>query len=148
MLCHFQNCLYIFPITDNFTLFYLNDLDNAVPFSGQGISWKSDRETKFQNPSGGISEFDNFAKPKDWIKPISALDNQMKNEDFIVWMRVAAFPTFRKLYRKLDRNSAINTNFREGLKLGEYTLKIGYSESHLFICICLLRKMNTKTRSI
>ena len=23
-----------------------------------------------------------------------------KNEDFIVWMRTAAFPTFRKLYRK------------------------------------------------
>jgi hypothetical protein len=25
------------------------------------------------------------------------------NQDFIVWMRTAALPTFRKLYRKLDQ---------------------------------------------
>lgn len=109
---------------------YLND-PNPVPLSSNGIAWKSDKETKFKNPAD-LTEFDKFAKPKDWIKPISAFDNQMKNEDFIVWMRVAAFPTFRKLYRKLDRNSVINKNFKEGLKIGEYTLKIAYSKYEKF----------------
>jgi len=28
-----------------------------------------------------------------------------KNEDFIVWMRTAAFPTFRKLYRKVTNDA-------------------------------------------
>ena len=115
-----------FLLKDNFTIMYLND-PNPVPLSDNGIAWNSDKETKFKNPSD-LSEFDNFAKPKDWIKPISALENQMKNEDFIVWMRVAAFPTFRKLYRKLDRKSAKNTKFQEGLKIGEYTLKVAYSK--------------------
>lgn len=104
----------------------MNDPE-PVPLSSKGIAWKSDEETKFKNPDD-LNEFNNFAKPKDWIKPISEYDGKMKNEDFIVWMRVAAFPTFRKLYRKLDRKSAKNTKFQEGLKIGQYTLEIGYSK--------------------
>jgi len=112
--------------TDVFTLYHASDLSTTVPLTSTGISWKSDRETKFKNPSP-ISKLDTFAKPKDWNIPISALDNQMVNEDFIVWMRVAAFPTFRKLYRKLDTSSQVNKNYQDGLIIGEYTLKIDYN---------------------
>ena len=40
-----------------------------------------------------------------------------ENEDFMVWMRTAAMPTFRKLYRRAPT----------GLADGDYTLDIGYN---------------------
>ena len=35
-----------------------------------------------------------------------------KNEDFIVWMRTAAFPTFRKLYRRVEQDLAATSDQR------------------------------------
>ena len=49
--------------------------------------------------------FNGTEKPPSWQKEPWQLDledeanNGYKNEDFIVWMRAAVFPTFRKLYR-------------------------------------------------
>ena len=49
------------------------------------------------------------AKPKDWKKNLWELDtknpdnNGLQNEDLIVWMRTAAFPNFRKLYRRIEQ---------------------------------------------
>merc|ERR1719228_1426921 len=44
-------------------------------------------------------------------------NNGLQNEDLIVWMRTAAFPNFRKLYRKIDVD----------LDAGTYKLKIEYN---------------------
>jgi len=59
-----------------------------------GISWQSDRDKKFKDvavPSGfsriGTGGF--------------TLPN-ITDEDFIVWMRTAGLPTFKKLYRKIE----------------------------------------------
>ena len=74
------------------------------------------------------------AKPKDWKKNLWELDtknpdnNGLQNEDLIVWMRTAAFPNFRKLYRRIDHNSTVTDTFNEGLKKGNYTLTIEYSK--------------------
>ncbi|KFO26657.1 Cell cycle control protein 50C [Fukomys damarensis] len=62
-------------------------------------------------PCGAIanSMFNGSTKPPYWPKPIYDLDrnnvenNGFLNDDFIVWMRTAAFPTFKKLYRRLYR---------------------------------------------
>ena len=57
-----------------------------------GIAWESDLEYKFGNTP-------------DWQK------NQwidMKNEHFIVWMRTAGLPNFRKLWGRIE----------DGLKAG------------------------------
>ncbi|KAK2091845.1 hypothetical protein P7K49_031129 [Saguinus oedipus] len=56
-------------------------------------------------------------KPPNWPNPIDELDekdprnNGFLNEDFIVWMRAAAFPTFKKLYGRLNQTH----HFKEGL---------------------------------
>jgi hypothetical protein len=67
------------------------------------------------------------------LDPDNPSNNGYKNEDFIVWMRTAAMPTFRKLYRKLISNGS-NT-FQNGLPQGNYILSINYSNNFLFIFV-------------
>ena len=73
----------------------------------------------------------NFSKPRNWRKNIWELDldntenNGLQNEDLIVWMRTAALPSFRKLYRILNRD--VN-GFKSGLPAGNYTLMVNYSK--------------------
>ena len=49
--------------------------------------------------------------------------NGFINEDFIVWMRTAALPTFRKLYRLIERKNDLHPT----LPAGRYYLNITYS---------------------
>ncbi|EFA10416.1 cell cycle control protein 50A isoform X1 [Tribolium castaneum] len=97
----------------------------------KGIAWDSDKNIKFRNPPGDLKEaFKNFAKPKAWKKNVWELDledpenNGFQNEDLIVWMRTAALPTFRKLYRKIDHSQ---DGYKDGLLKGKYQLRVTYS---------------------
>lgn len=82
--------------------------------------------------------YKNYSKPQNWRKNIWELDptnpenNGMQNEDLIVWMRTAALPTFRKLYRRLDRSSQ-TAGYMSGLTAGNYKLKVEYSEFFSFL---------------
>ncbi|XP_076760568.1 cell cycle control protein 50A isoform X1 [Xylocopa sonorina] len=102
-----------------------------VPLLKTGIAWPSDKNIKFKNPEGNLTEaFKKFAKPKNWTKYIYELDkedesnNGFQNEDLIVWMRTAALPTFRKLYRRVNHEM---DGFTEGLLAGNYKLIVKYS---------------------
>ncbi|XP_020926978.1 cell cycle control protein 50C-like [Sus scrofa] len=102
-----------------------------VPMLRSGITWWTDKYVKFQNPSSHnlSSAFAGTTKPPYWPKPAYELDeedpgnNGFINDDFIVWMRTAAFPTFKKLYRRLHRVQ----HFTEGLPAGSYSFNITYS---------------------
>ncbi|VDD86612.1 unnamed protein product [Enterobius vermicularis] len=115
---------------DTFTLYFTGRNDRIlVPWTYEGVAWEVDKKYKFRNPPGeNLREaFKNTAKPPNWQKNIWELDpehpdnNGFLNTDFIVWMRTAALPSFRKLYRKLSRTSGF---FFDGLPSGNYELEI------------------------
>lgn len=76
-----------------------------------------------------VSLWAGTARPPYWQKPVYLLDeedernNGYLNDDFIIWMRVSAFATFRNLYRRVRRVR----HFTEGLPAGNYTFHISYS---------------------
>ncbi|CAK6441596.1 unnamed protein product [Pipistrellus nathusii] len=119
----------------NDTIILLYNLNSSiyikVPMLSRGITWWTDKYIKFQNPKSIDlpSAFEGTAKPPYWRKPIYELDEDdpensgFVNEDFIVWMRTAAFPTFKKLYRRLHRIQY----FTEGLPAGNYSFNIAYN---------------------
>jgi hypothetical protein len=83
------------------------------------------RNLGYYKSSHVFPDFDNYVHPPNWQKNVTELDledpenNGYDNEDLIVWMRTAALPTFRKLYRKVELNS---------LPAGEYELHVNYSK--------------------
>lgn len=105
-------------------------LNKDVPLIKTGIAWPSDKNIKFRNPAGDLKQaFARFEKPRNWGKAIYELDtkdasnNGFQNEDLIVWMRTAALPTFRKLYRRVNHT---DPPFTKGLMAGNYTLTVDY----------------------
>ena len=99
---------------------------SGVTWRETGISWQSDRGKKFKNPDGWDDA--SFKKDDDSVymylhqryKKFDELTGGklrkegVKNEHFIVWMRTAGLPTFRKLYAVID----------DGLDVGTFTIKV------------------------
>ena len=81
--------------------------------------------------------------PPDWDKKLWELDptnpenNGLQNEDLIVWMRTAAFPNFRKLYRKIDMTGP----YEDKLPKGKYRYQIDYSK-YFFFCLVVFYNQN------
>lgn len=107
-----------------------------VPVSRRDIAWPTDRSILFRNPKN-LSALDWFAKPPNWPKKVTELspndpdENGFKYEPLMVWMRVAAFPSFRKLYGRVDHGSHAHSQsqlFLRSLPAGNYTLHISYSK--------------------
>ncbi|XP_030564501.1 cell cycle control protein 50A isoform X1 [Drosophila novamexicana] len=108
----------------------LSQGSSNIKLLNTGIAWPSDKRVKFRNPPGDLEKaLEPYEKPIFWQKELYELDktneanNGFQNEDLIVWMRTAALPSFRKLYRRLDQT---NNSFTRGLKAGEYTLDVMY----------------------
>jgi len=125
-----------------FVLIQNPDQNSArIAMSGENIAWQTDKKQKF-DPDARTSNstlFDGISKPINWRSDVFNLGTDrdvlyyrtssgssgvgFKNEDFIVWMRTAAFPTFRKLYRKVQDSDNDGTYVSQGNK----TLLIYYN---------------------
>ncbi|XP_071957115.1 cell cycle control protein 50A-like isoform X2 [Antedon mediterranea] len=108
---------------DTFELTFHNQdgqSNTSVAINKNGLAWPSDVETKFNNPES----FEDTVQPPNWSTNISDIPNQLQNEDFIVWMRTAALPTFRKLNGRVRHVS--ETVFDKQLPKGMYTLTVNY----------------------
>ncbi|XP_071597645.1 cell cycle control protein 50A isoform X2 [Heliangelus exortis] len=118
---------------DTLELFRIeNNTRTRITLVKKGIAWWTDKNVKFRNPTGDGNNltalFQGTTKPVNWPKPVYLLDsepdnNGFINEDFIVWMRTAALPTFRKLYRLIERKD----NLQPTLQAGKYSLDITYN---------------------
>ena len=80
---------------------------SIIDISESGIAWESDVKFKFKNIKEeklpeGVSSWEEIQ----W--------HDMKDEHFIVWMRTAGLPNFRKLWGKIEN----------GLDAGKYQIKI------------------------
>ena len=127
-----------FLILDTFSLVYVQvGPDLKVSFTHKDTTWPEEKSGKFRNPSltkvgnGTLSgAYRNFISPPNWQKalhelsPFEAENNGNLNSDLIVWMRTSAFPTFRKLYRKIVHSGP---HFENGLPKGRYRMDIQYS---------------------
>ena len=70
----------------------------TIPIDEKGIAWQSDIDYKFKNVANGTL-VNGSAKNWDQIQW-----TDMTNEHFIVWMRTAGLPNFRKLYGKITQD--------------------------------------------
>jgi len=70
--------------------FTLSNGNTPILMRKDGIAWASDREKKFKNPPPG--------------DPSIRVIPDIEDEDFIVWMRTAGLPDFKKLYRIIDQD--------------------------------------------
>lgn len=116
---------------DTFILYQIdNGTQKPVPLDGKGIAWWTDYNVKYRNPSVTPlkNAFNGTVKPLFWSKPAYELDtsdpanNGFINQDFLVWMRRAALPNFRKLYRRITEG-----DYAKGLPAGSYQLNISYN---------------------
>ncbi|RVE57437.1 hypothetical protein OJAV_G00216220 [Oryzias javanicus] len=116
---------------DTFKLYQIiNGQEKLVPFDGKGIAWWTDYNIKYRNPdySPLKNAFNDTVKPVFWSKAAYELDtsdatnNGFVNQDFLVWMRRAALPNFRKLYRRITEG-----DYKDGLPVGNYSLEISYN---------------------
>lgn len=116
----------------NDTLILKDSANQQVPMTRLGIAWTTDKAVKFKNPPNPSIFFPSNPRPPNWQKdaweldPTDSSNNGYENEDFIVWMRTAAMPTFRKLYRKLFSNDS-SSKYQNGLPNGTYSLEIDYN---------------------
>mmetsp|Transcript_2578 Transcript_2578/g.3778 ORF Transcript_2578/g.3778 Transcript_2578/m.3778 type:complete len:313 (-) Transcript_2578:34-972(-) len=88
----------------NDTFVLLSNSSTVVEFNKDDIAWESDLDKKFDNPPAGQQQGTKTPNVDSYTDP-----------DFVVWMRVSALPTFRKLYGVIEQD----------LDEGEYTVEVG-----------------------
>ncbi|KAH8861551.1 Cell cycle control protein isoform 1 [Schistosoma japonicum] len=109
---------------DTFSVSYTRS-DNTkvdVTTTTKGIAWPSDIDRRFGTLDANA--LNNTVKPPNWPQSIQARSsNPFKTDEaLIVWMRIAALPSFRKLNAYVVHKD----DFANGLPSGTYDIVINY----------------------
>ncbi|CAG2105227.1 unnamed protein product [Medioppia subpectinata] len=113
----------------------------TIPIMETGIAWATDVNAKFRNPKLPEGEknlskaFEGTVEPPNWQNPVWRLagndndqNNGYQNERFIVWMRTAALPTFRKIFGRFRHEiNEENADYHSYLPKGRYQLIVTYA---------------------
>jgi hypothetical protein len=94
-------------------------LTPSVAMSETGIAWSTDKNKFKQIPAATRAQYNTSILFIEDIFPQLAQSGGPENEHFIVWMRTAGLPDFRKYYGKIDTDISagdsitfnITTNF-------------------------------------
>jgi len=87
-----------FNDTFNYPVFEKNGIKTQVQWTKKNIAWKSDIEKKFVNVDTSTKEFnDTYSRTRSGV-----LLPMPEDEDFIVWMRTAGLPNFKKLNKRIE----------------------------------------------
>ena len=101
---------------DTFKMYYRGldgSLEEEIIINEKGIAWEEDVKLKYKNVKNPNNINDtNYYKKVQWI--------DMTDEHFIVWMRIAGLPNFRKLWGRIEGKQLekgkydiiINDNFK------------------------------------
>ena len=102
---------------DTFALRAAQHDGNNVPvsWSESGISWATDRLNKFKAVPASTRAANN--ETHQFISETYPGVASVEDEHFIVWMRTAALPRFRKLYARID--TTLKANTRLSIDIGE-----------------------------
>mmetsp|Transcript_2661 Transcript_2661/g.3832 ORF Transcript_2661/g.3832 Transcript_2661/m.3832 type:complete len:352 (+) Transcript_2661:77-1132(+) len=71
-----------------------------------GIAWYSDKTVKYSAPP---TDSEDHRYPGEYYNEAGHLLPNTTDEDFMVWMRTAALPNFRKLYRRIETDLEAGT---------------------------------------
>lgn len=127
---YYAPCGYLANSLFNDTITMQTSNGVSIPLTDSGIAVDYDANVYFKNPPGSTSNisslpaaFGDTISPPNWpFRPYNFSHGSgqgYENEDFIVWMRTAAFSKFRKLYRTINQSG--------GLKAGIYQFNIEYN---------------------
>lgn len=83
--------------TDTFRLVRRATNPENIEINQKDIAWEADKNLKFKNVENPADKSD-----KEWYKTKQWID--MTDEHFIVWMRPAGLPNFRKLWGRIEQD--------------------------------------------
>jgi hypothetical protein len=131
----------IFNDTFKIQRYFDKTTPKTIPMTDLGIAWATDKNAKFRNPKIPDGQtnlsyaFADTIHPPNWqrnvweLKPSEPNNNGYLNERFIVWMRTAALPTFRKLYARVSHDKNENEiSYHSSLPKGNYLLVVQYRQ--------------------
>jgi hypothetical protein len=82
--------------------YMLTDNNNVtIPIDESNIAWESDRKLKYGRPIDPTGKDPNYWKKIQWT--------DVMDEHFMVWMRPAGLPNFRKLWGRVNQNLTAGT---------------------------------------
>jgi len=85
----------------------------SIPINETGITWPEDKGSKFKR--NGDYKNKQWIDPEDGISLLNKIFHYCNElEHFIVWMRTAGLPSFRKLWGKINQT----------LEVGNYQMLI------------------------